>query len=128
MFGHPCLCDHRADIRCDETHCDIAGPGAPQDANQCRVCWNRLGRPAVRGPRLLRRIWNYAKAVYWHRRFGKRMVTEAVARRRLDVCEACDHFDCEKRRCSRPECGCNMDVKVTWAEQKCPLRKWKEEL
>lgn len=37
------MCDGRTDIRCDETHCDIAGPGAVGDSNNCRVCWLRLG-------------------------------------------------------------------------------------
>ncbi len=42
-----CLCTGRADIRCDENHCDIAGPGAPGDPNNCRICWLRLGMPGV---------------------------------------------------------------------------------
>ncbi len=51
MKDLPCLCDGRSGIRCDETHCDLAGPGKPGDANQCRVCWLRLGsveRPSAR--------------------------------------------------------------------------------
>jgi|SRR5579875_2607583 len=44
MKKTPCLCDHRKDIRCDETHCDLAGPGKPGDPNECRVCWLRLHR------------------------------------------------------------------------------------
>ncbi len=34
-----CFCKGRKDIRCDDTHCDIAGPGSPGNANECRVCW-----------------------------------------------------------------------------------------
>ena len=37
-----CLAEH-PDIRCDETHCDVAGPGKPFDKSQCRPCWVRLG-------------------------------------------------------------------------------------
>jgi hypothetical protein len=47
MKDIPCLCDGRSGIRCDETHCDLAGPGRPGEANECRVCWLRL---ATRSP------------------------------------------------------------------------------
>lgn len=40
-----CLCTNRKDIHCDESHCDLAGPGQPGNPNQCRTCWVRLGRP-----------------------------------------------------------------------------------
>lgn len=39
-----CLCTRRADIVCNDFHCDLAGPGSPYNANECRVCWNRLGK------------------------------------------------------------------------------------
>ena len=121
------MCDNRTDIRCTASHCDIAGPGAPGNSNSCRVCWLRLGRPSVKPPSLLRRAWNYAKAVYWHRRRGKKIVSEAVARKRLDMCESCEWFNAKTRVCSQPGCGCNMDKKVTWAEQKCPIGRWTSE-
>lgn len=38
-----CLCTGRTDIVCNAVHCDLAGPGAPGDANECRICWLRLG-------------------------------------------------------------------------------------
>ncbi|HTU89586.1 MAG TPA: hypothetical protein VMF69_05760 [Gemmataceae bacterium] len=40
-----CLCSNRSDIRCDSSHCDLAGPGKPGDPTQCRVCWLRLNKP-----------------------------------------------------------------------------------
>lgn len=45
MKHQPCLCDGRADIRCDAEHCDLAGAGQPGNASECRVCWLRLNRP-----------------------------------------------------------------------------------
>gem|GEM_PF-2959618 len=42
MKDVPCLCDRRNDIRCDPTHCDLAGPGQAGNPNECRVCWLRL--------------------------------------------------------------------------------------
>jgi len=126
MTRRYCLCDGRTDIRCDDEHCDIAGPGAPGDPNNCRVCWNRLGRNPVKSPpQFARRVWNFINAAASHIRHGLPVVSEQEARRRLDICEGCkEWFDPESGRCNRPECGCNMDVKVTWAEQRCPIGKW----
>ena len=45
MSPKSCLCGGRTDIRCDDSHCDIAGPGKPGDPNECRVCWLRLNKP-----------------------------------------------------------------------------------
>jgi hypothetical protein len=53
MNQPPCLCTGRSDIRCDAGHCDLAGPGAPGDADQCRVCWLRLNQPAPAPQRVL---------------------------------------------------------------------------
>jgi hypothetical protein len=40
MSRPPCLCDGRADIRCDASHCDLASPiGAPGDSDRCVICW-----------------------------------------------------------------------------------------
>ncbi len=41
-----CLCTDKPGVTCDATHCDLAGPGAPGDASQCRICWLRLRRRA----------------------------------------------------------------------------------
>ena len=39
------------------------------------------------------------------------------------ICEACNDFS-ETRRCYH--CGCRMDIKMTWATTKCPLKKWEQ--
>ena len=44
--GHLCACHGRADIVCNDDHCDLAGPGGPAgspEAGQCRYCYLRLG-------------------------------------------------------------------------------------
>ena len=44
MNGKPsCICDSRPEVRCGLDHCDLAGPGAPGDPSQCRICYIRLG-------------------------------------------------------------------------------------
>lgn len=47
MTRKPCLCTGRTDIRCDETHCDLAHPtGEPGNPDQCVLCWLWLHSPA----------------------------------------------------------------------------------
>lgn len=42
------MCPHCKNwgIECDDTHCPIAGPGAP-GKRECRMCWLRLGGNAA---------------------------------------------------------------------------------
>ena len=47
---------------------------------------------------------------------------EATFTARIATCEACPLFDAPKRSCQI--CGCAMDRKALWAEQKCPEGKW----
>ncbi len=39
------------------------------------------------------------------------------------ICEGCNEFS-KARRCYL--CGCKMDIKMTWATTKCPLKKWEQ--
>jgi hypothetical protein len=41
---------------------------------------------------------------------------------RLTVCESCDKLT-PGWQCSM--CGCRVAIKAGWAEQKCPLGKWR---
>lgn len=38
------------------------------------------------------------------------------------ICEDCDEHNAEKKRCYL--CGCRIDIKMTWATTRCPLKKW----
>lgn len=126
-FTRPaCLCTHRVDIRCEEGHCDIAGPGEPNNPNQCRICWIRLGKPAVVGPNVWRMAWNYTQAVFHHVRRGAPIASEEDATERYSLCLACDYYDAERDSCAK--CGCNMRQKVGLASMKCGHNppKWTE--
>lgn len=48
-------------------------------------------------------------AWYWLSR-SYRQKMKAEAKRRIEICEACEHFDKEKRICKL--CGCFMDIKT----------------
>ena len=43
-----------------------------------------------------------------------------MARKRLDICKACEHWD--GHRCRK--CGCFAALKVRLASQACPIGKW----
>lgn len=59
---------------------------------------------------------------------GQVLVSEDVARKRLEVCLGCDKFIAQPEgsvipyRCS--VCGCGMKVKSRLAAMSCPLNKW----
>lgn len=126
MRDKPCLCDGRADIRCDAAHCDIAGPGEPGNPNSCRVCWKRLSQPPVQGPSFVRRVYNFAVAIAKAIKAGLKTVSEKEASRRWSICEACDWFNPEKNTCNHLKCGCRLRQKVLLKSERCPLDppKW----
>lgn len=48
-----------------------------------------------------------------------------ISEKRLAICETCDRFDKEKRKCL--ECGCFMEYKTLLPFVHCPLHKWGKE-
>jgi hypothetical protein len=49
-------------------------------------------------------------------------VEEETQNNRIGICNSCERFDTESRRCK--ECGCFMDQKVPYSASTCPLNKW----
>ena len=47
---------------------------------------------------------------------------EDVIKSRQDICAGCEFLDKEKNKCSK--CGCYYKVKITLAQEKCPIDKW----
>ena len=43
-------------------------------------------------------------------------------KRRYDLCQACEHFQSDEKRCKK--CGCYMEHKVTFTAAQCPVNKW----
>lgn len=71
-------------------------------------------------PSLLEKAKNFATSVTQHVVAGLPRLSEKDVDARLAVCQACPQFDGHSCRL----CGCNMRIKASWAEQKCPLGKW----
>jgi hypothetical protein len=77
--------------------------------------------PKIAPPGIVRQAINFAGAVLNHVLSGEAASPELQAER-LAICGACEHdVDgwCQV-------CGCNLSVKVSFAEQRCPLEppKW----
>lgn len=49
------------------------------------------------------------------------LAPEPVREQRLAICEACEFFDANQRRCTK--CGCG-GLKVHLATERCPVGKW----
>lgn len=43
-------------------------------------------------------------------------------KRRYDICQACEFFEAQSKRCEK--CGCFMEYKVGITAAQCPVNKW----
>lgn len=97
------------------------GPGGPSGGRDG-------GATPRTGPSLARKALNLAQAVTTHVSHGMPKADPATAAARLALCEGCTgpggYWNPARRTCARPECGCNMDIKVTWADMSCPVGRW----
>lgn len=80
------------------------------------------------GPSILRKVFNFGQAVVIHAASGFQQATKEEIERRVSICESCvgpsGFFNPETRVCTHKSCGCNVDRKTPWLEQKCPVGKW----
>lgn len=76
-------------------------------------------RPAM--PSVTRAIANFAQAALAHTVAGRPCASDEATAWRIAICESCPNFT-ESRACRL--CGCNMDVKVRWADMACPIGLW----
>lgn len=52
----------------------------------------------------------------------KGLESDAVVHERMTVCESCDSYDLNHKRCK--QCGCFMKYKTRIPSAVCPLGKW----
>ncbi len=50
------------------------------------------------------------------------MVSEDEQQRRYDLCQVCEHFSKQQKRCK--ECGCYLKQKIKFKVSECPIGKW----
>jgi hypothetical protein len=140
----PCpQCPRRGENGGDETEgvCPSRRhPAYCQHAGERWIAWrdkirnepkeNRPGREPETPPEppavpLLRKAANLAGAVVEHVKTGRQKASPDVQAARLEICRVCENYRASDQACGgMTGCGCYLPVKVSWAEQRCPLDKW----
>lgn len=78
----------------------------------------------------LKRIRTFFKSLFWHVWSGFPKSTVEQIKQRYNICIDCEMFDSKNSQCLI--CGCNLSTKkvfmnkLAWADQECPLKKWKK--
>ena len=72
-------------------------------------------------PGIFQKATNFAKAVVKHAATGFQRVPLNVFQERLSICNTCENKTPEGT-CKL--CGCYLNIKNTWASEKCPANKW----
>ena len=49
-------------------------------------------------------------------------VDDFEQQRRFDICQACEFYIRERKRCQK--CGCYLKQKTKWKISVCPIKKW----
>lgn len=76
------------------------------------------------------RLKNFAKSLFWHIYRGFPKSGGKVIQYRYKICLDCDKYNSKEKECN--VCGCNISDKniflnkLAWADQECPLGKWKK--
>lgn len=115
-------------LRCD--HCSRLCPYCPRLlAVRPDLAWkesdntveedrgNRKDRPSI-----VRRTITLGKAIVDHVSSGLPSTDQSTVDRRWAICRSCENFDAKRIECRA--CGCHLDIKIAWGEQKCPIGKW----
>ncbi len=94
--------------------------------DQCRLCWLYHNDASYHNfwneepPSMLGKAINFTKAIVQHLAAGLPRVADEELIRRLAICNQCEFYI--ESRCLK--CGCTMQIKASWTEQKCPIGKW----
>jgi hypothetical protein len=73
-------------------------------------------------PPLWKQALTFARALARHIKAGLPKATQALAERRLAICEQCPRFQVDGSRCG--VCGCAMRLKAAWEQETCPEGRW----
>ncbi len=75
-------------------------------------------------PGLLRKAFNFGKAVVKHVADGCERVDDATYAQRIAVCKDCPSCDLERLVCKEQGCGCCLETKARWRSEDCPRGNW----
>lgn len=94
------------------------------------ICNVELSASAVHDePSFIQKIKNFANASIEHITSGMKLAEDSTILDRYKICQSCEFF--EKDTCTK--CGCPLFSykkyisKLSWADQACPVGKWKKE-
>lgn len=73
-------------------------------------------------PGFFQKAASFGKAIVEHAGAGFPTTGREMIDHRWAICRACEHFDPDYVRCR--VCGCRLNIKIDWAEQRCPIGKW----
>lgn len=71
-------------------------------------------------------IKNFFKSLQLHTMNSFKNVSEETKNARLEICKSCEFFNESLYQCK--QCGCFLNIKASWATEKCPLDKWSAEI
>lgn len=73
---------------------------------------------------IIQKAVSFAGSAINHAKNGFRDASIQTINKRLSICKNCDFY--QDGSCK--QCGCNLNVKVTWASESCPIGKWTTEI
>jgi hypothetical protein len=99
---------------------------------------NKIYRPCGKqiGPSSVKRLLNFSIATITHVYNRLPTCTQSQIDERAAICKACEFFRPNSivrnvGVCTHPDCGCCVDSqkwfisKLAWADQECPIKKWR---
>lgn len=78
---------------------------------------------------LILRLKTFVNSLWFHIWSGFPKSSLEQIRDRYQICIMCESYNIKEKICK--ECGCNISNKkvflnkLAWADQECPLKKWK---
>ena len=72
---------------------------------------------------LLNKGVNFSKSIVAHAANGFQKASNDIKNARIDICKQCELYNESDSTCK--ECGCYLEIKTSWASEKCPLGKWR---
>lgn len=80
---------------------------------------------------MLNKLKNFIKSLFWHIGRGMPKCSKKEIYQRFMICQQCDQYNLHDQECM--VCGCSVNNrnifmnKLAWADQECPLMKWRKQ-
>ena len=98
------------------------GPGQSDLTDEDKE--NIKNRIRIEAPNVIRKAWNFGKAITGFISNSGKKVSKEEYEDRLEQCDSCLFRDGNK--CLHKKCGCLLTKKAQWKSESCPLGRWPE--